>query len=86
MTKQYDEYAGYSWRDEERFECAECEFIARGDLRAWKFCASCGAEIMRFERKPEYEPKEIKLVDVTQEPRPTAIQTEETQTPPKARK
>lgn len=86
MAKQYDEYAGYSWRDEERFECAECEFIARGDLRAWKFCASCGAEIMRFERKPEYEPKEIKLVDVTQEPRPTAIQTEETQTPPKARK
>jgi excisionase family DNA binding protein len=43
---------------------------------------------MRFERKPEYEPKEIKIkvTDVAQQPRPTAIQTEETQTPPEARK
>jgi hypothetical protein len=75
MMKQYDEYPSYSWREAEEFKCSECEFIARGDLRGWKFCASCGAEIMRFERKPEYEPEEIKmkLVDGAQEPKPKEI-------------
>jgi hypothetical protein len=84
MVKHYCPYSRYPAQEE--FECSECGFVARGDLSEWKFCARCAAEIMRFERKPEYEPKEIKLVDVAQEPRPTAIQTEETQTPPKARK
>jgi hypothetical protein len=34
------------------FKCSECEFIGYDD---WKFCAGCGAEIMRFDRSNEPE-------------------------------
>jgi rubrerythrin len=33
------------------FECAECGYI--GAASDWKFCPSCGKEIMRFERIKE---------------------------------
>jgi|GEM_PF-3638393 len=55
-------------KSNQNFECSECKFI--GWANSWKFCPSCGSEIMRFER-PDLPGQKISFVVVEPEPRPT---------------
>jgi len=45
-----------------RYSCTECE--GSGFAKDWKFCPFCGAEIVRFENRPERNPFDsLKLVE-----------------------
>jgi len=61
MEAQYSE-----WRNSgpHGYKCSECGFTARTSIEdGWKYCPGCGAEIVRFARDPEHEPKPLEKVE-----------------------
>ncbi len=63
---------------ESSYKCSEC----RGEgKRDWKFCAFCGAEIMRFDEEVlqdgEYETIEVQVTQVPQKMQTVLIHVEE---------
>ena len=50
----------YSWT--ERYKCSNCEYQCGKESVGWKFCPSCGAEIMRWEKSPDAQENTITVL------------------------
>jgi hypothetical protein len=55
---------GSHWR--ERYKCATCGYECGQDSSRWKFCPSCGCEIMRWDKRAaaEQQPDTVVCVEM----------------------